>query len=98
MQDVSRLVDLCRQSIVFDSPADLADCLGIIARDPDVLIVRVKNRLDPAYDAGPCAGYRDVALNLRVVRGDSRRLGLHLHVCEVQLVLRSFAELKVASF
>jgi hypothetical protein len=96
-------------------------------------VARVKNRMDPDYDAAPSAGYRcaplilhyecmhthtsmylcmftctqtrarahthtqcrNVALNLRIVNGEARRLGIEMHVAEVQLLLRSFAELKV---
>ncbi len=69
-QDVSRLVDLCRQSIVFESPGGVAACLAAIAADPTVALCRVKNRLDPKYDAAKSAGYRDVGLNLRMVGPD----------------------------
>ena len=92
---MSRLVDLCRQCIVFDELAGLAACLRAIRADPDVAVVRVKNRLDPAYDARRSAGYRSVALNLRVVGPLTEGLGVDLHVCEVQLLHRPFAELKV---
>ena len=87
-QDVSRLVDLCREGIVFDRLSDLAACL-------EARVVRVKNRLDPAHRSGASAGYRDVALNLRLAGPAARRLGLDMHVCELQLLLRSFAQLKV---
>ncbi len=92
--DVSRLVDLCRQSVVFESPANVATCLATIAADPAVSIVRIKNRLDPKYDAALSAGYRDVAINLRMVGQEARSLNLEEHVCEVQLILKAFAELK----
>jgi hypothetical protein len=55
-QDVSRLVDVCRQSIVYASLADLAAGLDAIARDPAVRVVRVKNRLSPTYSAAQSAG------------------------------------------
>jgi hypothetical protein len=93
-EDVSRLVDLCRQSIVFESPGDVAACLAAIAADSAAALVRIKNRLDPRYDAVGSAGYRDVAINLRMVGPEARGLGLDEHVCEVQLLLRTFAELK----
>ena len=57
--------------------------------------MRVKNRLDPAHRSGASAGYRDVALNLRLAGPAARRLGLDMHVCELQLLLRSFAQFKV---
>ncbi len=57
--------------------------------------VRVKNQLDPDYDADESLGYRDVGLNLLVVTAETRLLGAEVHVCEVQLLLRQFAVLKV---
>ncbi len=46
------------------------------------------------YDAAKSAGYRDVAINLRMVCPEDRNLDLDQHVCEVQLILKAFAELK----
>lgn len=94
-QDVSRLVDICRQSIVFDSLDDVAQCLETIAADPEVCVVRVKNRLHQAYDASASGGYRDVAVNLRISCKTSIELGVSGHIGEVQLILRQFAEIKV---
>jgi hypothetical protein len=96
VQDVSRLVDVCRQSIVFDDMSGLVDCFAMITADPDVSIIRVKNRLDPRYDSVESAGYRSVAINLRVITAETELLGVETHVAEVQLLLRSFAELKVS--
>ena len=92
---MSRLVDLCRQCIVFDSLNDLAACLETIAADQDVLIVRVKNRLHPAYDSSASGGYRDVAVNLRISCETSVEVGVDCHIGELQLILRPFAENKV---
>jgi hypothetical protein len=89
------LVDLCRQSIVFDSAGDLAACLAAIYWDAGVEVLRIKNRLDPEYDSARSAGYRDVGVNLRLVTPETRALGVSAHVCELQLLLRRFAELKV---
>ena len=58
-------MDVCRQCLVFESVADLAACFRAAAADPDVRLLRVKNRLDPAYDPAGTAGYRDLALNLQ---------------------------------
>ena len=73
----------------------------LLSLSPDlevqVEVIRIKNRLDPAHNAARSAGYRDVALNLRVMCAAARRLGVDTHVCEVQLLLRKFADLKVAS-
>lgn len=65
-QDASLLLDLCRQCIMFEDVADIAACLRVISADLDVHIVRIKNRLDPRYNAAITAGYRDVVLNLRI--------------------------------
>jgi hypothetical protein len=56
--DVSRLLDVCRERIIFDRVQDLLKCLEVILRDEDVRIVRFKNRLDPAYNALRTVGYR----------------------------------------
>ena len=89
------LVDLCRQSIVFETIECLVNSLKAISEDPEIKILRVKNRLDFSYDSGQSAGYRDVALNLRLETVETQKLGLTGHVCEVQLLLQPFAELKV---
>ena len=94
-QDISRLVDVCRQSIVFQDVSDMVACLRAVIKDGDIVLVRVKNRLDLSYDSAQSAGYRDLSLNLRIVTGETRCLGVETHVCEVQLLLRPFAELKV---
>jgi hypothetical protein len=95
LQDVSRLVDVCRQSIVFQTVDNITVCLESIARDPDIRVLRVKNRLDPGFDARLSAGYRDLALNLQIVSAQTKALGIDSHVCELQLMLQSVAELKV---
>jgi len=70
-------------------------CLALIAQDTDVEIIRIKNRLDPAYDSAQSAGYRDVAMNIRVATPEAQAVGANAHVCELQLVLRQYAEVKV---
>jgi len=92
--DVSLLVDVCRQSIMFDSATQLLRCLRAIAADKDVVIERVKNRLHPDYNTKISAGYRDCLVNLRIVTDATCRMGIEGHVCEVQLILRKYWELK----
>jgi hypothetical protein len=60
--DVSRLLDICRQMIVFDNIRDLSDCLAALLGDTTVEIVRIKNRMSPSMNnADPLfAGYRCV--------------------------------------
>jgi hypothetical protein len=98
LQDVSRLLDICRQSIFFHSIADLAVCLSAIINDPDVVMVRIKNRYDPESDASSSAGYRNLAVNLRLDNSETRALGIETHVCEVQLLHLQMAAIKVTSF
>ena len=42
---MSRLLDVCRQSLIFDSVEDLHRCLRLIAADPDVALAQIKNRM-----------------------------------------------------
>ena len=56
--DVSRLLDCCRQSIVFERLEDLLCCLQAIDCDEELQIVRLKNRLDEGYDARFSGGFR----------------------------------------
>ena len=93
-QDVSRLLDLCRQTIVFADLSSLSACLGSVGSDREVKLCRVKNRMDPSYDPARSMGYRDVALNLQLSTPESRRLGCELHICELRLMLLPFAVLK----
>ena len=95
-QDVSRLVDVCRQAIIFDDIADITACVTLIASDSDVHLLRAKNRL--SCSAAASGGYRDVLLNLCVITGAAQEMGVDRHVCEVQLILRSFFLLKVCLF
>ncbi len=94
---------LCRAAVAFDSLADLAGCLECSTKDPCVVVERVKNRLDPSFDAATISyGYRDVLVNLRIVRSPVgclsdeswRKLGLFNHVCELQLVPLEIYQLK----
>jgi hypothetical protein len=43
-------------------------------------------------------GRAGLQVNLRVVTAETLRLGVETHVCEVQLILRPIAELKVPQF
>ena len=58
--DVSRLLDVCRQMIVFETVLDLSDCLAALLGDSTIEIVRIKNKLSHATNNGDplFAGYR----------------------------------------
>eukprot|EP00286_Rhodomonas_abbreviata_P019771 CAMPEP_0181310446 /NCGR_PEP_ID=MMETSP1101-20121128/12590_1 /TAXON_ID=46948 /ORGANISM="Rhodomonas abbreviata, Strain Caron Lab Isolate" /LENGTH=158 /DNA_ID=CAMNT_0023417075 /DNA_START=171 /DNA_END=644 /DNA_ORIENTATION=- len=92
--DTSRLVDVSRENIVFENVEDLIRCLEVVDADPSAKVVRIKNRLDFSYNAMLTSGYRDVVMNLRLTTDLTRRLGIEEHVCELQLILRSYAELR----
>jgi len=91
---VERLLDVCRQSIIFETANELAHCIEQIKDDPDVAICAVKNRLSPTYDAKDSVGYRDIHINLRIVTSNTEHLGLDMHIVEVLLLLRPLAEIK----
>ena len=97
VQDVSRLVDICRQSIYFRSVADLRSCLNVIRNDSSVVLARLKNRLDPDLSSETTSGFRNLAINLRIVTEQTKALGVETHVCEVQLLLINMAAIKVGS-
>lgn len=81
--DVSRLSDICRFSLYFDTFTDLTQALGVIVTDTDVKVERVKSRLSVKFDATPTAGYRDVMLNLKISNDYICALGCETHACEV---------------
>ena len=137
--DVSRLVDICRQTIAFERPGDVLACLEALCADRDLDIVRLKNRMDEDLDSRHSAGFRpaigarktsvvgffccfsqlfflffaflplklgyhlslpyvqhcrSIIVNLRIRSEDTRKLEIDSHICEIQLVLRQFAEIK----
>lgn len=65
---------------------DVIQCVKVITSDPDLHLVRIKNRLSPVFNTLGTAGYRDVSMNFRIVNAETMRWGLDTHVCEVQLV------------
>ncbi len=48
-QDVSRLVDLCRQSIVFKDLSDLLACLRAVEADPGVQVESQDDNSEACY-------------------------------------------------
>jgi len=86
----SKVCDIARASIVFKEIPDLVKCLEQIVSDSDVHVSRVKARLAPSHDATNGGGYRDVLINLRILK-DTIYTN---HVLEVQLHLERFYKLK----
>jgi hypothetical protein len=73
-------------------------CLSLIHNDHEVILVRIKNRFDPVFNSEQSAGYRNLAINLRVVTKETLALGIETHVCEVQLLLVQMAAIKVSAY
>ncbi len=48
--DPSRLLDTCRESLVYDHPAEIVAALDAIAADGELAVVRIKNRLESTPD------------------------------------------------
>jgi hypothetical protein len=92
--DPSRLLDISRGSIAFETLADLSACLEAIWKDEDVVVSRITNRMSASFNASETGGYRDVSLKLRIVSPQAQALGAELHVCEVQLLMKGFASLR----
>ncbi|EKX41876.1 hypothetical protein GUITHDRAFT_112018 [Guillardia theta CCMP2712] len=91
---IAKLTDVLRQTIIFLDVHQLCACVDLIINDPEVDVVRIKNRLDPSYNASSSGGYRDVGLNLRVIHEGAKGWGVAGHICELQLLLEEFAALK----
>jgi hypothetical protein len=85
-----------RQSLVFESLADLTACLRAVLADPELDVVRVKSRYAQSYPAAASAGYRDVGLQVRLAGAAAAAAGPAAagHVCELQLLLLPFARVK----
>ena len=88
-----RLIDLVRSSITFDTVDNLTACLSDIGRNPQVVILQVKNRLS-LDEQNASSGYRNVALSLLLVDMHTMEHGVDTHVAELQLGLRAFDGIK----
>ncbi|EKX40890.1 hypothetical protein GUITHDRAFT_113149 [Guillardia theta CCMP2712] len=88
--EVWRLLDVVRQCIVFESIEDISRCFQGICEDEELVILRVKNRFDPQFTSQQSGAYRDLCLNVRLDNEETRRLGVNLHVCELQLSLKDY--------
>ena len=78
--DCSQLLDICRDAIVFDRIQDLRVMLQLLIKDPEIVIVRIKNRLDPGYNSSLSAGYRDLMINLQIRNEETCLLHVQHHI------------------
>ncbi len=92
--NVALLVDVCRACMVLEDMDHIHKAMSLIADDPQLQIVRVKNRFSRDYKSTQSAGYRDVLVNLRISNTLTQKFGLELHVCELQLSLKQFMILR----
>lgn len=92
--DAARLIDLCRGAIRLETPADLARCVQLILEDPHCGVLQIKNRLTKKHNPLSSAGYRNVSLSLIIVDEYTMSRGIDAHVCELQLGLGPFEDLK----
>mmetsp|Transcript_12302 Transcript_12302/g.30885 ORF Transcript_12302/g.30885 Transcript_12302/m.30885 type:complete len:351 (-) Transcript_12302:11-1063(-) len=90
---IYQLVDICRESLYFQTVADMTQCLKAMSEDIDIVIDRVKNRMVTEDDASLTCGFRKVTVNLRIRTWEAEQRGVESHVCEVRLILIDFAEL-----
>ena len=90
---VDRVCDLVRGSVVCRTFGELECMADMVHNDPDVDIVRGKNRFDEKYAAASgSGGYRDAQLSLRLA---GHPLELHRgHVAELQLHLEPIYKIK----
>ena len=92
--DVSRVLDVCREMIVFESIKDMTDCLHALSNDPELSVVRIKSSMTKAgLNPAVPMGLHFISVNLRIHNAQTKRLAVSGHVCEVLLMLRSSAEL-----
>ena len=81
-----QLTDLCRMTFVCPTVETAMRVVEFIRDHPGWTVVRVKNRLDPVFDASATGGYRDLLINARdKVNG---------HIVELQLTFKEFYEIK----
>ena len=97
--NATRLRDLVRASLTFDTVGELKVCLALILADGNVRVLGVKNRFASTYDAIKLScGYRDIQLSVTLSEAcfspEEVAMELHEHVCEVQLHLRPIYTLK----
>lgn len=60
---------------MYGSVRQLLVCLKAIAADEEIVIERIKNRMNKEHTAKETSGYRNVCINLRMVGAQARALG-----------------------
>ena len=91
-----RLCDLTRSTLVFDSLEDVKKALQMIGDDKEVIVVKTSDdKMRFREEGTTCSGgYRDVQLSVCIATPKAIERQVHNHLCEVQLQLRDFYDLK----
>eukprot|EP00960_Hanusia_phi_P073965 768128-Hanusia_phi.AAC.3 len=92
--DVSRLMDIVRYALIFEDICELSRAVDILLEDPHIEVMRVKNRLSLGYNPKESGGYRDLCINIRISNEETKQFCVSGFRCELQLVLKSFMELR----
>jgi len=92
--DMSRLCDLCRETLVFSQAADLLKCLQLLGEDHEIAVIRTKSSMDPDGSPQHLSGFRQISINFTILSDRACKRGVSWHVCELQLLLLDFALLK----
>jgi hypothetical protein len=91
---ISFACDVVRQTVVFDTIPDITVMIGALHNDPEIKVIRVKNRMATDYDSSLTCGYRDVLVNLCLQNDITRYFNIDMHICELQLVLKDVVEVR----
>ncbi|KAJ1459179.1 hypothetical protein M885DRAFT_435686 [Pelagophyceae sp. CCMP2097] len=92
--DASRLTDLVRCSIKCKDAEALLRCLRAIKADDRFVVVFSKDRFRESYDVQESLSYRNIALSVCFVDTFSLTHNVEYHVCELQIGLKSFEDLR----
>lgn len=92
--EVWMLLDVVRSCIVVDTIEEMNHVVKLIVEDQEIRVLRVQNRMSMGYDARNSCGYRDILVNCCIHTPFTCQIGLCNHVCELQIILKSFMILK----
>jgi len=91
--DVSRLCDIVRQCIVFESCHDQLKCLHAMCADEHVVVLTVKHNLHWLPISLNYSGFKRIVVKFVITTDAAVARGVVGHVCELQLVVKEMYEL-----
>lgn len=92
--DTTKCHDKIRCTVKLETLGDIATVGEGLIKMPDFLVVKVKNRFDPEYDALPIGGYRDMQFSGLIELSNGGTTSSTYAWCEVQLNLSRMIALK----